>query len=154
MPGHLIRRLQQIASSIFAQQMKSHGTDLTSPQFAALAMIHDHPRIDQATLAGAIAFDRATIGGVVDRLVSKGLVARTTNPKDRRARVLILTEDGEAMLTRLRPIVADCQDAILSSLTAAETREFIRLATKIATSENEQSRAPLHEVRPSEARSA
>lgn len=146
MPGHLIRRLQQISSSIFAQHMKAVGTDLTSPQFAALAMIHAHPLIDQATLAGAIAFDRATIGGVVDRLVSKGLVARSTNPNDRRSRALQLTPEGAVVLNRLQPVVEACQDAILPSLTAAEKAEFIRLATKIAAAQNEQSRAPLHEI--------
>lgn len=146
MPGHLIRRLQQISSSIFAQHMKAAGTDLTSPQYAALATIHDHPMIDQATLAAAIAFDRATIGGVVDRLVSKGLVARSTNPNDRRARTLTLTVQGGKVLTGLRPVVQACQDAILPSLTAAEKTEFIRLAAKIAASENSQSRAPLLKI--------
>lgn len=147
MPGHLIRRLQQISSSIFAQQMKAFGTDLTSPQYAALLMINDHPGIDQATLAGAIAFDRATIGGVVDRLVSKGFVERSTNPEDRRARVLKLTSEGMHMLEQLRPVVQSSQDAILPSLTKEERREFIRLASKIALAENDQSRAPLHAVK-------
>lgn len=143
MPGHLIRRLQQISSSMFAQHMKAAGTDLTSPQFAALAMIDEHPMIDQATLAGAIAFDRATIGGVVDRLVTKELVLRSTNPKDRRARVLKLTHKGAHVLSSLRPVVDACQDAILPSLTPPEKAEFIRLAAKIAAAGNEQSRAPL-----------
>lgn len=146
MPGHLIRRLQQISSSIFARHMKAIGTDLTSPQFAALSMIHDQPGIDQATLAGAIAFDRATIGGVVDRLVSKGFVERSTNANDRRSRVLGLTPQGVDMLAQLQPIVKTCQDAILVSLTKDEQEEFIRLATKITAAENERSRAPLHEV--------
>jgi len=144
MPGHLIRRLQQISSSIFAQHMKEFGTNLTSPQYAALVMIRDTPKIDQATLAGAIAFDRATIGGVVDRLVSKEFVERTTNPKDRRARVLSLTHKGAKALKELGPAVATCQDAILKSLNATEQAEFIRLATKIANAENATSRAPLN----------
>ncbi|WP_349773890.1 hypothetical protein [Mameliella alba] len=63
MPGHLIRRLQQLSASIFAERMREAGVDLTSPQFAALAMLQEHPGIDQATLAGMIAHDRATIGG-------------------------------------------------------------------------------------------
>jgi DNA-binding MarR family transcriptional regulator len=144
MPGHLIRRLQQISSSVFAQHMKRFGLDLTSPQFAALSIIEDHPRIDQATLAGAIAFDRATIGGVVDRLVSKGFVERITNPADRRARVLTLTREGQEMLIRLRPVVDESQENILPSLTSQERAEFIRLAAKVAEAGNQLSRAPLN----------
>jgi len=107
-------------------------------------MIHDHPKIDQARLAGAIAFDRATIGGVVDRLVSKGFVERTTNPKDRRARVLLLTAEGNEVLEKLKPVVEKCQASILPSLSEQEQKEFIRLASKVATAENNNSRAPLN----------
>ena len=148
MPGHLIRRLQQISSSVFAQHMKNVGLDLTSPQFAALSMISEYPRIDQATLAGLIAFDRATIGGVVDRLVSKGFVERLTNPKDRRAKVLTLTKSGQATLAQLLPIVRKSQDDLLPSLTDAEKAEFLRLAAKIADAGNALSRAPLQFPKP------
>lgn len=151
MPGHLIRRLQQISSSIFAQHMKNVGLDLTSPQFAALSMISEYPRIDQATLAGLIAFDRATIGGVVDRLVSKGFVERLTNPKDRRAKVLTLTQSGQATLAQLLPIVQKSQDDLLPSLTEAEKAEFLRLAAKIADAGNALSRAPLQFPKPATA---
>jgi DNA-binding MarR family transcriptional regulator len=143
MPGHLIRRLHQISASVFADHMKGIGLDLTSPQFAALAMIETHPRIDQATLAGLIAIDRPTIGGIVDRLVAKGYVLRQTNPRDRRARVLTLTDLGRTTLARLRPVVADVQIAILPGLSEAERGTFLRLAAKVAEAGNQLSRAPL-----------
>lgn len=144
MPGHLIRRLHQISTSVFADQMKSAGIDLTSPQFAALSVLKDHPGIDQATLAGLIAHDRPTIGGVVDRLVAKGLVVRRTNPEDRRARMLQLTDAGAEMISRMTPIVREIQDSILPGLTQAERKEFVRLAALVADAGNELSRAPMH----------
>ena len=143
MPGHVIRRLQQISASVFAETMKAEGLDLTAPQYAALYMLNDHPGIDQATLAGLIAYDRPTIGGVVDRLVGKGLVTRATNPEDRRAKRLALTDAGRDLLARLSPVVAAMQDAILPGLSAAERAEFMRLATKVADAGNALSRAPL-----------
>lgn len=143
MPGHVIRRLQQISASVFAETMKAEGLDLTAPQYAALYMLNDHPGIDQATLAGLIAYDRPTIGGVVDRLVGKGLVTRVTNPEDRRAKRLALTDAGRALLERLSPVVAAMQDTILPGLSPAERAEFLRLATKVADAGNALSRAPL-----------
>lgn len=151
MPGHLIRRLHQISSSVFAKGMKANGHDLTSPQFAALAMIGEYPGIDQATLAGLIAQDRPTIGGVVERLATKGLIARRTSPEDRRARILTLTPAGVALRARLIPIVAALQSDILPGLTEAERAEFLRLAAKVAEAGNARSRAPL--VQPGAARS-
>ena len=65
MPGHLIRRLQQIAVSVFTERVTKAGFDITPVQFAALSTIAENPGLDQASLAGLIAYDRVTIGGVV-----------------------------------------------------------------------------------------
>ena len=143
MPGHLIRRLQQISASVFAERMQALGVDLTSPQYAALALLRDHPGIDQATLAGLIAHDRPTIGGVVERLAAKGLVERRTSAADRRAKRLELTRRGERLLARLEPVIAALQDEILPGLDRRERREFVRLAAKVVEAGNERSRAPL-----------
>lgn len=143
MPGHLIRRLHQISMSVFSERMKALGLDLTAPQFAALAVLADHPGVDQATLAGLIAHDRPTIGGVVERLAAKGLVRRGISATDRRAKTLALTETGAALVARLRPEVAGFQDDILPGLTTGERALFLRLAAKAAEAGNELSRAPL-----------
>ncbi|OAN77608.1 transcriptional regulator [Jannaschia sp. EhC01] len=143
MPGHLIRRLQQISISVFSDRMRALGHDLTAPQFATLAVLARAPGIDQATLAGMIAHDRPTIGGVVERLEAKGLVTRHQNEKDRRAKVLALTDEGAALFQRLLPYVRDIQPDILPGLTEAERAEFIRLAAKVAEAGNASARAPL-----------
>ncbi len=143
MPGHLIRRLNQISTSIFQDRMAGLGLDLTSVQFAALSSLDAHPGIDQATLAGLIAYDRVTIGGVVDRLEAKGLVARIVNARDRRARQLALTEAGAALLERVRPEVLAIQPEILPGLSDAERQQFLTLAARAAEAGNPRSRAPL-----------
>lgn len=143
MPGHLIRRLQQISISVFSDRMRSLGHDLTAPQFATLAVLARAPGIDQATLAGLIAHDRPTIGGVVERLEAKGLVTRHQNEKDRRAKVLALTDEGAVLLQTLMPNVREIQPDILPGLTGAERAEFIRLALKVADAGNASARAPL-----------
>lgn len=143
MPGHLIRRLNQISVSIFQDRMAELGLDLTSVQFAALSTLEANPGIDQATLAGLIAYDRVTIGGVVDRLEAKGLLARIVNARDRRARQLALTPAGSALLTRVRPEVLAIQPEILPGLSDEERRIFLRLAARAAEVGNERSRAPL-----------
>ncbi len=148
MPGHLIRRMQQISSSVFATRMKCAGIDLTSPQFAALAALAKYPDIDQATLAGLIAHDRPTIGGVVARLCKKGFVGRTTNRDDRRAKSLRLTAEGQAILEKLMPVVIDLQNEILAGLNEQEKREFIRLSIKIAHVGNDLTRAPYQPIEP------
>ena len=143
MPGHLIRRLQQISVALFTHRMGEAEIDLTPVQFAALVTLRQHPGIDQQTLAGMIAYDRVTIGGVVDRLVLKGLVLRETSPADRRARVLALTDQGQDLLGEAAPLVERVQEDILGALSAPEQATFVALLTRVTASGNELSRAPL-----------
>jgi MarR family transcriptional regulator, temperature-dependent positive regulator of motility len=143
MPGHLIRRLQQISSALFASRMAEAGLDLTSVQFAALATLAAHPGLDQQTLAGMIAYDRVTIAGVVDRLAAKGLVSRETSPTDRRARLLTLTSQGQEVLDQAGAWVDRVQEDILGGLTRAEQKSFLTLLAKMTAAGNALSRAPL-----------
>lgn len=143
MPGHLIRRLNQISTAVFAEHMATSGLDLTSVQYAALSTIAEHPQIDQVSLAGAIAYDKVTIGGVIDRLESKGLVTRTVSPQDRRMRLLQVTKAGGLLLDRVRPIVVALQDDILAGLTMTERTTLVHLMEKVAIAGNDRSRAPL-----------
>jgi MarR family transcriptional regulator, temperature-dependent positive regulator of motility len=130
MAGHLIRRLHQQSMQTFQAQMQAAGFDLTSVQFAALDAIEKQPGIDQASLAAAISFDRATIGGVVDRLERKGVLQRVVSAQDRRARVLTLTPQGAQLLSACRPVVKGLQVDILAPLSAAERKAFLVLANK------------------------
>jgi MarR family transcriptional regulator, temperature-dependent positive regulator of motility len=130
MAGHLIRRLHQQSMQVFQTQTLAAGLDLTSVQFAALNAIALQPDIDQASLATAISFDRATIGGVIDRLERKGLVQRVVSAQDRRARQLHLTPEGEQLLAACRPVVTALQAEILAPLTPAEREVFLELAHK------------------------
>lgn len=145
MPGHLIRRLNQVSVSLFMEEATKAGYDLTPVQFAALSAIEAYPGADQATISGVIAYDRVTIGGVVDRLTQKGFVRRGVSLRDKRARVLHLTEAGAATLAAMRPVVARIQDMILAGLQPAERETLMTLLRKLAATGNSLSRAPLVE---------
>jgi len=146
MPGHLARRFQQIAVAVFLAEVEQAGYDLTPVQYAALSAVNAGPGIDQATLAGLIAYDRTTITGVVDRLVQKGLVVRRASSRDRRARELTITDAGRRTLRGITPAVEEAQRIMLRGLTDKEAKELIRLMGKAIASGNELSRAPLREA--------
>jgi DNA-binding MarR family transcriptional regulator len=143
MPGHLVRRFQQVAVAVFQAEASEAGSDLTPVQYAALATIIDNPGIDQATLAGLIAYDRTTIGGVVDRLVQKGLVQREVSDRDRRSRSLRITAEGEATVRGLEPAVERAQKLMMRGLSDDEAEAFLTLLRKALGAANELSRAPL-----------
>ena len=130
LPGHLIRRLNQHSTAVFQSYLKAAGHDITSVQFSALETLAQNPGLDQATLAAQIAYDRATIGGVVKRLEQKELIQRQHSTTDRRAFQLLLTDEGRALLDKMRPIVASLQSDILEGLSTQERDVFIKLMQK------------------------
>lgn len=140
-PGHLMRRCQQIAVSVFLDECRAY--DLTPLQFAVLAALRTGGPDDQVRLGGSLALDRTTIGVVVKKLEGRGLVRRKPSEKDRRSKLIYITADGEALLDQVVPAVEAAQDRMLAPLTAAERKRFMTLLQKVADGNNQESRAPL-----------
>jgi DNA-binding MarR family transcriptional regulator len=140
-PGYLFRRMQQIAVSIFIEECKAY--DLTPVQYAALVSIHTHPGIDATRLSAVIAFDRSTLGNVIERLEAKALIARKSAREDKRVKLLYLTKSGAAQLREIKSSVDRAQARMLQPLKAADRRTLMSLLTQLVDLNNEASRVPL-----------
>lgn len=141
MPGHLIRRAQQISTALFTEECA--GFDLTSVQYAALVAIRAYPDVDATRLSALIAFDRSTLGSVLERLEVKGWVLRGGSPADRRIKLLRVTLEGERLLRQVEPAVHRVQQRLLEHLTPADRASFLRLLAQLASVHNELTPAPL-----------
>jgi DNA-binding MarR family transcriptional regulator len=130
MPGHLARRFQQQAVAAFNAELTEIAGDLTPVQYSTLLAVMKRPGIDQATLASTIAHDRATITGVIDRLVKKGLLTRNISEADRRSRMLRITQEGAYLLAKVQPAVDRAQQQMVSKLSDDEQEQFITLLRK------------------------
>ncbi|MDT2084937.1 MAG: MarR family transcriptional regulator [Planktomarina sp.] len=111
-------------------RVKEAGFDLTPIQLAAMQALKVNPAIEQAKIATLIAYDRATIGGVVERLEKKGYVTRAVSKLDRRARKVSLSLKGSEAVERLTLTVRALQDEILAHLSVEERKLFISMAQK------------------------
>ena len=140
-PGYLFRRMQQIAVAIFVEECKAY--DLTPVQYAALVAIRTHPGIDATRLSAVIAFDRSTLGNVIERLEAKQLIERKPSREDRRVKLLYLTRAGGALLRDIMPSVDRSQARMLQPLKPADRRTLMALLTQLVDLNNEASRVPL-----------
>src|ERR1700676_2772946 len=140
-PGYLFRRMQQIAVAIFVEECRAH--DLTPVQFAALVSIHTHPGIDATRLSAVIAFDRSTLGNVIERLEAKDYVERKPAPEDKRVKLLYLTRTGAALLRDVMASVDRAQARILQPLKPADRKTLLALLAQLVDLNNEASRVPL-----------
>lgn len=129
MPGHLIRRLHQISVAIFAEECAASG--LTSVQFAALRTIRENPGLDATRLSALIAFDRSTLGDVLERLEAKGWILRSPSPEDKRIKLLRLTPAGAQVLDGVEPEVHRVQQRLLAPLAPGERDAMMRLLAQL-----------------------
>jgi MarR family transcriptional regulator, lower aerobic nicotinate degradation pathway regulator len=140
-PGYLFRRMQQIAVAIFMEECRA--LDLTPVQYAALVAIQTHPGIDATRLSAVIAFDRSTLGNVIERIEAKGLVERKPSPDDKRIKLLHLTRSGAALLREIVPAVDRAQARMLQPLKPADRKTLMALLSELVDLNNESSRVPL-----------
>ena len=140
-PGYLFRRMQQIAVAIFVEECKAY--DLTPVQYASLVAIRTHPGIDATRLSAVIAFDRSTLGSVIERLEAKQLIERKPSSEDRRVKLLYLTRAGVALLRDIMPSVDRAQARMLQPLKPADRKTLMALLTQLVDLNNEASRVPL-----------
>lgn len=141
MPGHLIRRAQQVSTAIFTDECAAF--DLTSVQYAALYAIEANPQVDATRLSALIAFDRSTIGDVLERLEAKGWISRIGSPQDRRIKLLCLSRAGARLLREVEPAVRRVQERLLAPLAAGDRAVLVTLLSELAKEHNEATPAPL-----------
>ncbi len=140
-PGYLFRRMQQIAVAIFIEECKAY--DMTPVQYASLVAIRTHPGIDATRLSAVIAFDRSTLGSVIERLEVKGHIERRPAADDKRVKLLYLTKSGAALLRDIRPSVEQAQARMLEPLQPADRETLRALLAQLVDLNNEASRVPL-----------
>jgi DNA-binding MarR family transcriptional regulator len=127
--GFLLRRAHQRHVAIFQDGMAA--ADLTPTQFTALLKIVELGNVSQNLLGRLVATDPATIQGVVRRLMARGLVARSSDPLDRRALVLAPTGAGRNLIYTVLPDARAVTEATLAPLSVAERQHLLALLRKL-----------------------
>jgi DNA-binding MarR family transcriptional regulator len=126
--GFYLRQANQRHVAIFASLISEK---LTTTQWAALVKLRDLQPCSQGNLGRETAMDMATIKGVVDRLVKRGLVHTAPDPTDARRLVLTLTAEGDATVSRNLSIALQISQETLGTLTPAERMMLMELLRKI-----------------------
>ncbi|MEO3946004.1 MarR family transcriptional regulator [Gorillibacterium sp. CAU 1737] len=107
---------------------------ITQDQFAILQSIKGRP--DRSTtsteLASVFCVGKSSITAIVARLEAKALLRRQEDPKDRRVTRLILTEEGERIVTETTQIIEGILATFLAEFDDEEGQRFIEPFEKLA----------------------
>jgi MarR family transcriptional regulator for hemolysin len=113
--AHLTRRWRQVLDS----EVQASGlTDATWRPLLHLHLLGNGIR--QKELAASVGIEGPSIVRLLDTLVAKGLVERSEDATDRRAKQLALTPAGRSLVARIREIVMSLENELLAPFNDAE----------------------------------
>lgn len=126
--GFLLRQAQQRHTAIFARMMLE---EVTPTQWATLAKLHEIGGCSQNLLGRHVAMDAATIKGVVDRLLARGMIVTSADPSDSRRLTIDLSERGREFVERALPIALAITEETVAPLDGQERETLLALIAKI-----------------------
>ncbi len=133
--------MHQIHVGLFAEECRDF--DITPMQFAILTVLYSGRALDQITLSTAVGIDRTSGADVIKRLYRRGLVERVPSTEDRRAKLVHITKQGQALVRAMQPNMERAQERFIRPLSPAERAMFNELVGKIIQANNDASRAPI-----------
>jgi DNA-binding MarR family transcriptional regulator len=127
--GFVLRRAQRIHTALWHDIFEGR---LTGPQYSCLLAIGCWPESDQQLAGEIVGLDKATTGGIIERLVQRGLVRRGVDPDDQRRYLLFLTEEGRAAMPEFAERGMAVHRALVALLPEGAEPEFIDLLVSVA----------------------
>ncbi|MEU5849193.1 MarR family winged helix-turn-helix transcriptional regulator [Saccharopolyspora shandongensis] len=126
----LLAQLGAHASELFTQRIAR--LDLTPAQAGLLRLLARTPGRSQRELADVLGMPPSRFVPFADALEERGLLERRKNPRDRRLYALFLTEDGAALLSRIRVEATAHEEQICAALTPSEHQQLTGLLRPLA----------------------
>lgn len=97
--GFLMHDVSRLRRSVFNEFMKPLG--VTRSQWWVLAHLSRHDGMIQTDLANVLELGKAPLGGLLDRLEASGMVERRSDPIDRRAKRIHLSDKGLQLIAHM-----------------------------------------------------
>jgi DNA-binding MarR family transcriptional regulator len=112
--GYVLRRAQIAVFQDFFRSFAPYN--IRPAQFAVLNVIERNPGLTQSQVAGALGIKRTNFVGMLDELETRGLAERRQTTRDRRSYALYLTDEGLALMRRLKPVLKGHESRLIARL--------------------------------------
>ncbi|MFD2933469.1 MarR family winged helix-turn-helix transcriptional regulator [Spirosoma flavum] len=122
-----IKRYRQFAQA----NINRAGIDITIDQWLVLNVILEFPELGQAEIAEHVFKDQASVARIIDLLVKKELLARTTSSADRRKVDMRPTDAGHQLISAVAPIIQQNRETALQGLQETESQQLKQTLERI-----------------------
>jgi DNA-binding MarR family transcriptional regulator len=140
----LIADVSRLMRRAFDERARTIG--VTRQQWQMLTYLARNEGINQGGLAYLMEVEPITLCRMVDRLQDSDLVERRSDPADRRAWQLFLTERGRARLDDLRPLAEVLYDEAMAGINEKEQVAMIAALKAMRTNLSRRALPPQEAV--------
>lgn len=127
--GFLLKDVTRLYTRRF--EGRAHALSLTLPQCKALAYLANNEGVSQKRLSELVEIDPMSLVRILDRMEADGWVKRRSDPEDRRARCLAITETAKPIVDRIWELAGETRGEALAGLSAEERALLIDLLARV-----------------------
>jgi DNA-binding MarR family transcriptional regulator len=128
----------------YAMVETAEANHITMMQAMTLCLLEPNQSVPMKSLSTFMSCDPSNITGIIEQLVSEGLVDRKEATHDRRIKTVTLTAKGLALRDKFLELTTDTRLPNLDALTNEETEQLIGILEKAtATSATQSVAAPV-----------
>ena len=123
--GFLISRIKQVGTRIFDRMLADSGIDsFNGAQGRILYVLWQNEGISISSLSAQTSLANTTLTNMLDRMENIGLIVRKPDPKDRRNKLIALTEKAKSLQDDYTRISQQMNEIYYTGFTDAEIMQF------------------------------
>ena len=129
--GHHVGLTYKMLVEDFVNYMKQNGILMTPQQFATLTHLNIEDGITQKKLANYLKKDYGSITRSIDGLEKRDWVKRENSSKDRRTKLVFITEQGKKIFKIVLPLQIERNEQILNDVSEKDFEQLASVLSKI-----------------------
>lgn len=123
--GFLISRIKQTGTRIFDRMLADSGIDeFNGAQGRILYVLWQNDEISISSLSAQTSLANTTLTAMLDRMEKNGLIVRKPDPRDRRNRLIVLTEKAKSLQDDYMRISESMNERYYNGFTEEEIVQF------------------------------
>ncbi|MFA5965776.1 MAG: MarR family transcriptional regulator [Sphingomonas sp.] len=131
----LISDVSRLMRRRFDERARAIG--VTRAQWRTLTRLSRHEGINQGGLADLLEVEPITLCRMIDRLAEAGLVERRSDPGDRRAWLIFLTDKARPIIAQLHALAEEMMELALEGIDDTERAQVFDTISRIRNNLND-----------------
>lgn len=122
--GFLLVTASRLLRARYERALGDADLGLTPAEARTLVSAARHQPVRQTDLAAALGIEPMTLTNHLDALESRGLIRREPSATDRRSKQIVVTDEAEDTVKRIRRVLNQTIKQTLASFSEQERRQF------------------------------